>query len=464
MMRNRTVNVKNAVGGSFRDPSGSVFLDAGRVFRNINYYYKNNFDLLISSGLHQSLVQSKLLIPHRTLPPPPGNSGVYKILQPDIIPFISYPFEWCFSQLKDAALLTLAINLQSLKHGMVLKDASAYNVQFLNAKPIFIDTLSFDRYHEGEPWIAYQQFCRHFLAPLLLASYLDPRLIWLSRNFIDGIPLDLVSKVLPLKSYLSFSVLSHLHFHSKVQSSMDAKLAKRKVPHLPKNSLLSLLTSLVDFISSLKLGTEKSEWADYYSANNYTPSSFKDKQRIIHGFISGVSGVHSVWDLGSNTGLFTRALGLHSANIVNMDYDILATEKDYREVSEQRLPHILPLCIDLTNPSPAIGWANEERASLVSRGPCDLALALALIHHLAITNNLPFSKIAQFLNKICHNLIIEFVPKNDSQVVAMLQNREDIFDNYTQEKFETEFSKYFSVKQRVRIQNSERFMYLMLRK
>src|SRR5574338_267074 len=186
---------------SFRDPSGYVYKDAsGNVMRYVSKEYADDYNFLMQSGLYNELVDAGLLIPHKEVTPKAIDANRHKLLQPEQIPFMSYPYEWSFSQLKDAALATIKTQQAALKHGMVLKDASAYNIQFYKGKPVLIDTLSFERYKTDEPWIAYRQFCQHFLAPLALAAYVDIRLLKLLRDYIDGVPLDLASELLPART------------------------------------------------------------------------------------------------------------------------------------------------------------------------------------------------------------------------------------------------------------------------
>ena len=204
------------VKSSFRDPSGFVFWSKENIFRQVNQPYRQDYDFLMSSGLYDTLVEKELLISHQEVDQFPRDQlSFYKIIKPERIAFISYPYEWCFSQLKDASLLTLHIQKTALEFGMSLKDCSAYNVQFRYGKPVFIDTLSFERYKEGDPWKAYRQFCQHFLAPLALMSHIDLRLNQLSRVFVDGIPLDLTSNLLPFKTRFSLALFVHIHLHAK---------------------------------------------------------------------------------------------------------------------------------------------------------------------------------------------------------------------------------------------------------
>ena len=427
---------------AFRDPCGDLYLDEGRLLRRVTSVGIEDYSLLRSSGLYDSLVASKLLIPH---------SEVEKgLLEPELVPFISYPYEWCFGQLKDAALVTLKIEETALSYGMTLKDASAYNIQFVEGRPILIDTLSLVRYQKGEPWVAYRQFCQHFLAPLTLMSYRDVRLSQLSRIHLDGIPLDLTSKLLPTSSYFRLVTLFHIHMHSRGQ-----RLAKRpRKIVLSKSKLLGIIRHLRLSIGGLKGKVLKDSWADYGSCP-YTEEELKLKQGVVESYLSRIRP-KSVWDLGANTGVFSILASSLGAYTIAIDSDPSAVEVLY----EKKVRGTLPLVIDLGNPSPGIGWDNTERASLTERGPTDMVLALALVHHLAIEDNLPLSKIAEFLCGICRYLVIEFVPKEDLMVKKMLSSRVDIFDNYSEEAFRSTFSTYFDILSSDRIGNS-RVIFLM---
>ena len=442
---------------SFRDPSGFVFLQDGQIFRRIQTGYKSDYDHLMSSGLYNKLTGSGLMVSHNEIETD-LQDGAYKTIRPEMIPFVSYPYEWCFSQLKDAALTTLKIQRIALDHGMVLKDASAYNIQFLRGKPVLIDTLSFTQYQEGEPWIAYRQFCQHFLAPLALQAYQDVRLNQLLRIHIDGIPLDLASSLLPFRTRWKLSLAAHIHLHAKSQKHYSDKQPKKtKVSRL---SLLGFLDSLQSSIRKLKWNPEGTEWANYYEDTNYSSEALDQKKQIISGFLESVKP-QIVWDLGANTGVFSRLAADAGAYTVAFDLDPAAVEKNYRTMIHRKETNLLPLVLDLTNPSAGAGFETTERMSLFERGPADTVLALALIHHLAISNNVPLARLAAFFRKLCNSLIIEFVPKEDSQVQRLLSTREDIFPNYNREHFESEFKKHFVIDEATPIAGSQRILYLM---
>src|SRR4030042_2240552 len=227
---------------SFRDPSGFVFRQDGSIYRQINATYKEDYDHLIDCGLRKTLVEAGVLIRHEEVAFESARPEMaYKLVKPEPVPFISHPYEWSFSALKDAALTTLHIQRKALDFGMSLKDCSAYNIQFMKGKPVFIDTLSFEKYREGKPWVAYRQFCQHFLAPLALMSHRDVRLGQLSRVHLDGVPLDLASRLLPRRTRLSFSLLFHIHMHARSQSRYAARQIDTKGPRVSRRGLGGIL-------------------------------------------------------------------------------------------------------------------------------------------------------------------------------------------------------------------------------
>jgi ribosomal protein L11 methylase PrmA len=453
---------------SFRDPSGFLYRQDERLLRQVNTSYKEDYDLLLASGLYERLVGKGWLVHHSEVEDRPAVPGLaYKILQPEQLSFISYPYEWCFSQLKDAALLTLRLQREALEAGMTLKDASAYNIQFQRGKPVLIDTLSFSNYIEGQPWVAYRQFCMHFLAPLALMSYTDIRLNKLSQINIDGIPLDLASKLLPAKTRLNFGLLTHIHLHAYSQqrySNSRQAAGVRESGKVSKVGMIGLVESLENTVRKLIWKPRGTDWVDYYSGTNYTDDSFEQKKRIVGELIRDLAP-HKVWDLGANTGVFSRlGADLDDCLIISSDIDPGAVEVNYQECKKQKVRQVYPLIIDLTNPSPAIGWANEERQSFIQRGPVDLVIALALIHHLAISNNVPLEEVARFMASLGERLIIEFVPKEDSQVQRLLASRVDIFPGYTIQGFIEAFTNYFQMEQQISIPGTARTIFLFGRK
>jgi len=448
---------------SFRDPNGFLFWRDDVLFRQVNQRYKDNYSYLMKSGLYQNLVDSGLLIPHEEVSTKPFDpENAFRVICPERILFISYPYEWSFGELKDAALTTLAIQKHALTYEMSLKDSSAYNIQFWRGKPILIDTLSFEKYEVGKPWVAYRQFCQHFLAPLALMSYRDVRLSQLLRSYIDGIPLDLTSELLPFRTRFNFHLLTHIHFHAAAQKRYAGKKVDLDSPRqeVSKTGMLGILSSLESIIRKLNWNPDGTTWVDYDSTHNYSDISFKHKKQIVKTYLAKVTP-NTVWDLGANTGVFSRLASQQKINTISWDIDPGAIELNYRQCVSDKDQYLFPLLLDLTNPSPDIGWHNQERRSLIERGSPDLLMALALVHHLAITNNVPFDHIAVYLADLADYLVIEFIPKEDPQVQRLLTSREDIFDDYNQNKFEEVFSTYYQIEDSVNIRDTDRTLYLM---
>ncbi len=459
---------------SFRDPSGFLFQgEDGHLYRQVNRRYQPDFELLHRSGLYDELASGGLLIEHKLVDNIlPLNEEGYCVIRPRKVPFISYPYEWAFSALKDAALLTIDIQLRALKRNMQLKDASAYNVQFDGYRPVFIDTLSFELLEVDKPWKAYGQFCRHFLSPLALMAKTHVDAGLLTRDFIDGIPLDVASRMLPLRTRLSFGTQLHIHWHAKMIArhretqlpSTTVKQAKtRPIRELrmPKKRLQAYLENLRSTIESLRAKRDSTEWANYYDDHSYSQAGLQEKRDVVQQFLHLVQPA-TVWDLGANTGVFSRIASEHGAFTCAFDIDPVCVEHAYLLGRKHRNTKILPLRMDLTNPSPALGWAHSERDSFADRGPADAVMALALIHHLAISNNVPLPSIADFFRLLGRALIIEFVPKQDHSVQRLLETRKDIFDHYHQTAFEQASSRHYDIRESRSVGTDGRVLYLML--
>lgn len=455
------MTLNQPVAGSFRDPSGFLFVRDKTLYRQIGRVYQPHYDHLMGSGLYRRLVEEELLIPHEEVKVPAAEGeAAYKIIQPRPLSFVSYSYEWCFSELKAAALTTLRIMKTALGFGMILKDAATSNIQFQGTEPLLIDTLSFEIYREGVPWAGYRQFCGQFLAPLALMALKDVRLSRLTGVHPDGIPLDMASKLLPLRSRLRPGILLNIHLHAKGAGLLGRRMPKVKTGAVSRISLEGIIDNLEGTIRGLHWASKKTEWVDYYADTNYSPAALAEKRELVGQYIRDLAP-ESVWDLGANTGLFSRLASGRGIPTVSFDLDPGATEVSYLQGVKEHDHFLLPLWMDLANPSPAAGWEHNERNSLAERGPADLILALALIHHLAIGNNLPFKKIASFLAKLGGHLIIEFVPKEDSQVQRMLAVRDDIFPGYNQGQFEEDFKTVFRIDRVAKLTDSRRLIYLM---
>jgi len=451
---------------SFRDRDGFLYERDGLLYRQVNRAYAAHYDLLMQSGLYDRLVGEGALIGHReSAQPGLVPELAYKVLEPDRVEFVSYPYEWCFSQLKDAALATLETLSRAIEHGLTLKDASAYNIQFKAGRPVLIDSLSFMKYEEGQPWVGYRQFCQHFLAPLALMAHNDIRLGQLLRVHLDGIPLDLASRLLPWRTHLNPGLQVHLHLHAAAQrkaGNQRASLGRRR-RGVSRLGMRGLVDSLRRTVQSLSWEPDRTDWARYAEFHSYSEASMQQKLTTAEKFLDGVQP-HSLWDLGANTGQFSRLASGRGIATLAFDFDPGAVELTYRQMRQAHDPNMLPLLLDLTNPSPSQGWAHQERESLVDRGPADGLLALALIHHLAISNNVPLTALAHFLSRVAKSLLIEFVPKADPQVQRLLASRTDIFDEYSSDGFEAAFRATHVTREWTPVGDSGRTLYWLERR
>jgi len=444
---------------SYKDPSGFIFEASGKFYRQVNKIYAGHYDLLIKSGLSSFLQGKQLLLRHEEMTENILDSDDwYLTLLPEQIPFISYPYEWCFEQLKDAALLTLEIVKLSIDKGMILKDATPYNVQFLNGRPVFMDTLSFEKYDPSLPWIAYRQFCESFLFPLLLSHYHKTGIQPFLNSYPNGIPVNITAKLLPWKSRLNPGVSLHVFLQNKL-----SKKTKRSATasSFSKNKLFNLISHLDGIIRDLN-NTDKTEWSNYYSESISSREYLGKKKEIITNLLQKLDG-RKLIDLGANEGFFSCIAAEKKLAVIAIDKDDQCINILYKKVKEENITSILPLCMDLMNPSTASGFANNERASFGERIHTDAVMALALVHHLAIGYNLSLSQIAEYLSGFSPQLIIEFVPKEDEKVQLLLQNKKDIYPEYTREHFENIFRQRFTLIEKVQVPDSDRIIYLMKR-
>ncbi len=447
---------------SFRDNDGFVFKQDEIYYRLIRQSYFEHYNTLLHSGLYQNLVDAGRLIAHEEVPLAlfqlPTNEPI-KIIKPTQLAFISYPYEWSFDMWRDAAIVTLKIAVQALDKGMMLKDATPFNIQFNKGRPVFIDTLSFEIYKEGNPWIAYQQFCECFLGPLLLMHYGHRDFGKLFQLFPDGIPLDIVKAALPCKS--KFNI--HVYMHIWMKRKKEINNMPVKEIFFSAKKINTLLNGLIDFVKSLSPKKIKSTWDDYYTNTILGNQYIESKKVLVEKFVANI-GFKSVIDLGANDGYFSILLKEKATFILSVDFDSNCINELYRKIRKEKIKNILPIVSTLNNPTASIGWNNEERSSLTQRLQADVTLALALVHHLAIAVNVPLGYIAKWLSNMGPYLVIEFVPKFDEKVKQLLANREDIFDNYTLENFENIFSLFYNVVEKEKVGETDRMLFLMKRK
>lgn len=423
---------------SFRDPSGQVYHHHGRILRTVTEYGRADYEFVRGTPLVDKLVTKGKLLAEQKLQDKSLLklfNDPYCVLEHPKLPFISYPFEWSFSHLKEAAILFLDIHLAALKCGVTLSDASAYNVQYQAGRSVYIDHLSFKKYQQGDIWFGHRQFCEQFLNPLLLMAHTGVPFNTWYRGSKNGITAQMLSRLLPFYKKMSFQMLMHVVMQSRFQQMGEAQKNKVSKPSIKLNSLQGMLSSMKSWISKLQpQGLSHTVWLDYTSERNYSDEECQKKVQFVEVFIEQTKP-NVVWDLGCNTGEFSQvALAAGAQMVLGLEGDHGALEQAYQRVQKHKL-NFLPLYMDLTDPTPNQGWLGGEINSLVERGPADAILALAIIHHLAISHNVPLAEIVKFALTLAPQGVIEFVPKADLCVKQLLQLREDIFQDYTLESF-----------------------------
>ncbi|HJR75717.1 MAG TPA: hypothetical protein VJ805_02055 [Nitrospiraceae bacterium] len=450
-MSNSTgTTVLERIPASFRDPSGHVYVLNDRIIRTVLPHGMEEFDYVLSTGILDTLAQAGMVLPFEKMRgeiPASADLGDVKAwLEVPRMPFISFPYEWTFSGLKAAALLHLDVHIAALDAEVTLSDASAYNVQFFGARPIFIDHLSFRRYREGEFWLGHRQFCEQFLIPLLLRSLFGiPHNSWY-RGSLEGIPLDDFARMLRLRNYFNWDILTHILVQSWFQrttSGGSAPLGELKMPSaaLPRARLRRMLGKLQQWIERLRpADTVKSVWQDYEHTHSYKDDELARKKAFVGQFVRERQP-KQLWDLGCNAGTFSSlALQEGAHYVVGFDVDHGALETCFARASQKSLA-LQTIFTDFGNPSPSQGWREQERQGLQDRKTADGLIALALVHHLAIAKNIPLNQVVEWLVGLAPAGVIEFIPKSDPMVQRLLSLREDIFPDYSLDKFSLELAR-----------------------
>lgn len=453
--------------GSFRDRDGQVFYEHGHVYRGLSASALEDWKALEQSALVPGMFDRGHLIPTRLIDPvdhwPADLTARWSgFLLHDRVPVVSYPYEWSFGMLKDAALLTLDILQRALDAGLTLKDATAYNVQWRGASPVFVDIPSLQRQRPGEPWAGYRQFCEMFLAPLILQSYKDVAFHSWLRGSLDGIPIDDLARLMSSRDLFRSGVLKHVYLQSRLQSgyadsNRDVK-SELKESGFNTELIKANVRGLAKLVEGLEWKQARSEWSDYAEGHSYNASDYARKQEFVR---AAVRDRHRdvVWDVGCNTGDFSRVAAVHADQVLAMDADHLAIERLYQELKAGGPGNILPLVNNLANPSPAIGWDLRERTPLIERGKPDLILNLALIHHIVIGANVPVSAFLSWLTGTGADVVVEFVTREDEMVQKLLRNKLDNYDDYNLESFEQQFEKLYEVVSREELKSGKRVIF-----
>lgn len=467
--------------GSFRDPTGKVYeleyqgdgLVSRRILRGVDKETLEDHKSLLALPFFNSLVQSGKVVKTEIVSDE-DNSGIKQILgdgwsgviEHEEIPFVSYPYEWSFSMLREAALLHLEILEISLENGWILKDATPYNIQWQGVNPIFIDTPSFVPWESGSPWLAYRQFCSMFFSPLAIHAYLGIDHRPILRSNLDGIdPVQAVKYFSGLKK-LNKGVLSHIVLPSRVEKHIlnherDAAVAvKRNSFKHTKAMVIGLVQSLSRLISGMKLSGEKTDWSDYDETHSYNDEEHCAKKEFLEKAVT--DKLHQVvWDLGCNTGDFSRICESGCDYVVAVDGDHGAVEKLFKSQKSISGKKILPLNLNLSNLSPSQGWASSERIAFDQRRNPDLIICLALIHHLRLSNNIPNHLFLEWLYSMKADVVIEFVNRDDEMVEKLLTNKSEKYDDYNLPQFIKELDVYFHIEDRKTLKGGKREIFLL---
>ncbi len=449
--------------GSFRDPDGRVlYTRDDRVLRGLSEQGAEAWQQLSHAAFFHRMTEHGLLIPTRVAADiTPASLGWAAVLEHDRVPFVSYPFEWSFGMLQDAALLHLEVLLDAMTGGMTTKDGSAYNVQWRGTSPVFIDVSSITP-SSGGPWQGYRQFCETFLNPLLVQAYrgvdFQP---WL-RGRLEGIPTSHTRRLLSGGNVLRRGVRKHVMLHDILQrrSTSGAQAAKHSLSEAGFGAGLTraVVTDLVRLIRDLDWRPRPSTWSRYTDERPYDQDDLDQKRKFVQKAVRDAAP-RLVWDLGCNDGTFSRAAAPYAEYVVAMDADHTTVERLYRSLRKAGERKVLPLVVDVADPSPPLGWRGQERRTLTDRGRPDVVLCLALVHHLSITANIPLDEIVSWLHSLQARVVVEFVDRTDPMVQRLLANKAIKHEDYTAARFEDLLARRFAFRQRATLSTGSRWLY-----
>jgi hypothetical protein len=457
--------------GSFRDWDGRVFSADGRVVRALSETGLADWEALAASELFERYTASGGLVgtwrePDETLDDlrqaDPDGTWV-AALGHERIPVVSYPYEWTFSMLKDAALLQLELTSAALEENLALKDATPFNVQWRGAQPVFIDVGSFERAREGEPWVGYRQFCMLYLYPLMLEAYRGvPFQPWL-RGSVDGIAPVEFRRLFGFRDRFRPGMLRHVFLHASLERRYAGRggEVRRELQEagFDKRVVRATLDSLTKLVRRLRSPRLETEWREYESTCTYSEKDTRAKEDFVRRIVAE-RGRELVWDLGCNDGRYSRIASEGAGMTVAIDADAGALETLYRGLREEGRRDILPLLVDLADPSPAVGWRNRERVTLDERGRPDLALLLALVHHLSISRNVPLRELVDWMRSLECELVVEFPHRGDPMVKRLLDAKgAGAHPDYEHETFRRLLDERFAIAAELNLPSGTRTLY-----
>jgi hypothetical protein len=457
--------------GSFRDRDGRVYHCQGRIFRGLSQAALDSFRKLREQPFFIKLVKAGKVIGTRELigeeNPLPADvkSHWAGFLEHDRVAVISYPYEWTFSMLKAAASLQLQLVERAVSHGFSLKDATPYNIQFVDRKPVFIDIPSFEPLPEGEPWAGYRQFCEMFLFPLMLQAYKKCNFQSFMRASIDGVDVQTAASLFSFRDRFRKGVLSHVWLQSKLDrrfgGSSENVRSSLKSAGFNRELILVNVRKLQKLVKKLEWEATGSEWGDYTGFHNYTEEDHVRKEEFVRAAIVDEKPA-TVWDIGCNTGQFSNIAASECRQVLSTDIDHVAVERLF--LNPETPDNILPLVQNVADPSPNWGWRNCERTDLQTRSQPGLVLCLALIHHVVITANIPLAEFIDWLAGLTDKLVIEYVSRKDDKVQTLLRNKDDKYKDYSRESLEMNLERHFDIKRQQEVNNGDRSLYLCVLK
>ena len=451
---------------SFRDPDSRVVEADGAVLRLLSEQGLRDWQALESSELFRKAVAEGKLVGTEVerdgdALPDGLVDGAAAVLRHDVVPFVSYPYEWTFAMLKDAALLQLELLSGALEENLILKDSSPYNLQWRGARPVFIDVGSFEQLREGEPWVGYRQFCMLFLYPLLLQAYKDvPFEPWL-RGRLEGIEPQQMRDLMSFRDLFRSGVLAHVVLHARLErrnadTSRDVKAELGKAG-FKKELIVANVKRLQRLVGKLEWKPGATAWSDYGPRGHYTDGDTAAKDEFVRR-VAAEQPRDLVWDLGANDGRYSRIAAEHARTVVAMDADAAVVDGLYRSLRGE--DRILPLYVDVADPSPALGWRGAERRTLAERGTPDLTLCLALIHHVSISGNVPVREFLGWLRSLDTSIVIEFPTTDDPLVQRLLaRKRAGTHPDYDRAYFERALGDLFEIAESEELSSGTRILY-----
>lgn len=457
--------------GSFRDPTSRVLRQDGRVLRVLSGEALEDWHALKASSTFERFAGDGLVATTEVETPDvrllAAVDGDWAgVLEHEPIPFVSYPYEWTFSMLRDAAALQLALLRSALPEDLVLKDATPFNVQWQGARPVFIDVGSFERYRAGEPWVGYAQFCQQFLYPLMLRAYKDVAFQPWLRGRLAGIDPQELRKLMTRADLLRPGVLLHV--------VLQARLARRyaggdrgmrdemKQAGFRREMIEANVARLSKLVGRLEWGAASSEWSSYAAECAHVSEDREPKSAFVREVLADVRP-SLVWDVGANDGHFSELAASAGSYVVAMDADELVVDRLYQRLRSSGQDRVLPLVVDLADPSPNLGWAGAERRDLPGRGRPDLVLCLAVLHHLAISGNVPVARVLDWLAGLDAAVVLEFATPEDPMVRRLVRNKRasDVHPDYDEQRLRALMAERFEIRRETALPSGHRTLFAL---